>query len=60
MANWNESTGLPDEIQISEALYEALYGIYEENLRIKIEVKGAGTESTYLVSKRAVRSKVEE
>jgi hypothetical protein len=60
MANCNESTGLPDEIQISEALYEALYGIYEENPRIKIEVKGAGTESTYLVSKRAVRSKVEE
>ena len=60
MASRMESTGLPDEIQISEAFYEALDGSYEVTPRGEIEVKGVGTVSTYLLGKRAVRSTVDE
>ena len=60
MASRMESTGLPDEIQISEAFYEALDGSYEVTPRGEIEVKGVGTVSTYLLGKRAVRSAVDE
>jgi class 3 adenylate cyclase len=60
MASRMESTGLPDEIQISEAFYEALDGSYEVTPRGESEVKGVGTVSTYLLGKRAVRSTVDE
>ena len=60
MASRMESTGLPDEIQISEAFYEALDGSYEVTPRGEIEVKGVGTVSTYLLGERAVRSTVDE
>jgi guanylate cyclase len=60
MASRMESTGLPDEIQISEAFYEALDGSYEVTPRGEIEVKGVGTVSTYLLGKRAVRFTVDE
>ncbi len=58
MASRMESTGVPDEIQISEAFYDALDGSYEVTPRGEIEVKGVGTVSTYLLGKRAVRSTI--
>tara|TARA_B100000768_G_scaffold95682_1_gene89316 strand:+ start:409 stop:2547 length:2139 start_codon:yes stop_codon:yes gene_type:complete len=49
MASRMESTGLPNEIQISQAFYDALEGAYETVLRGEIEVKGAGKMKTYLL-----------
>jgi guanylate cyclase len=60
MASRMESTGLPDEIQISEGFYEALDGSYDVTPHGEIEVKGVGMVSTYLLGKHAVRSTVDE
>ena len=51
MASRMESTGAPNEIQISQAFYDALEGEYATVLRGEIEVKGAGKMQTYLLQR---------
>ena len=51
MASRMESTGVPNEIQISQAFYDALEGDYATVLRGEIEVKGAGKMQTYLLQR---------
>ena len=51
MASRMESTGVPNEIQISQAFYDALEGEYATVLRGEIEVKGAGKMQTYLLQR---------
>ncbi len=50
MASRMESTGVPNQIQISQAFYEALDGEYTTTYRGEIEVKGAGMVNTYLLN----------
>ena len=42
MASRMESTGIPNQIQISENFYEAIKARYKTELRGEITVKGAG------------------
>ena len=49
MASRMESTGVPNQIQISQPFCEALNGEYTTTYRGEIEVKGAGMVNTYLL-----------
>ena len=49
MASRMESTGVPNQIQISQAFHGALEGEYATTYRGEIEVKGAGMVNTYLL-----------
>ncbi|MDE3075712.1 MAG: adenylate/guanylate cyclase domain-containing protein [Chloroflexota bacterium] len=48
-----ESQGLPDAIQVSQAMYERLCGQYRFKRRGPIEVKGKGEMVTYLLAGRS-------
>lgn len=50
MASRMESTGVPNQIQISQAFHEALEGKHTTTYRGEIEVKGAGMVNTYLLN----------
>lgn len=54
MASRMESTGVPNQIQISQAFYEALNGEYTTTYRGEIEVKGAGMVNTYLLETQTI------
>ena len=49
MASRMESTGLPNQIQISQNFYEAVKDQYKTELRGEITVKGAGQVKTYIL-----------
>jgi len=49
MASRMESTGIPNQIQISDNFYKALNGKYETKLRGEITIKGAGLVKTYML-----------
>ena len=49
MASRMESTGIPNQIQISDNFYKALKGQYETKLRGEITIKGAGLVKTYML-----------
>ena len=50
MASRMESTGIPDQIQVSEAFREHLSKPFNLDFRGELEVKGVGTVSTYFLS----------
>jgi adenylate cyclase len=51
-----EAQGLPDEIQVSEEVFEALRDEYVLELRGPVEIKGKGVMNTYLLEgKRSSR-----
>ncbi|MGB2407515.1 MAG: adenylate/guanylate cyclase domain-containing protein [Paracoccaceae bacterium] len=53
MASRMESTGIPNQIQISENFYEAIKDQYKTELRGEITVKGAGQVKTYMLQEAA-------
>jgi len=53
MASRMESTGIPNQIQISENFYEAIKAQYKTELRGEITVKGAGQVKTYMLQEAA-------
>ena len=53
MASRMESTGIPNQIQISENFYEAIKDQYKTELRGEITVKGAGQVKTYILQEAA-------
>ena len=53
MASRMESTGIPNQIQISENFYEAIKDQYKTKLRGEITVKGAGQVKTYMLQEAA-------
>ena len=50
MASRMESTGIPDQIQVSEAFREHLSKPFNLDFRGELEVKGVGTVNTYFLS----------
>ena len=50
MVSRMESTGIPDQIQVSEAFREHLSKPFNLDFRGELEVKGIGTVSTYFLS----------
>ena len=50
MASRMESTGIPDQIQISEAFRDQLITPFDMDFRGTLEVKGAGLVDTYLLT----------
>ena len=50
MASRMESTGIPDQIQISEAFRDQLITPFDMDCRGTLEVKGAGLVDTYLLT----------
>ena len=53
MASRMESTGIPNQIQISENFYEAIKDQYKTELRGEITVKGASQVKTYMLQEAA-------
>ena len=53
MASRMESTGIPNQVQISENFYEAIKAQYKTELRGEITVKGAGQVKTYMLQEAA-------
>ena len=51
MANRMESTGIPDQIQVSEAFRDHLSKLFNLDVRSELKMKGVGTDSTDLLSK---------
>ena len=51
IASRMESTGIPDQIQVSEAFREHLSKPFNLDFRRELEVKGVGTVSTDFLSK---------
>ncbi len=49
VASRMESSGLPGQIQVSEAVYQQLHDQYELEHRGEIDIKGKGPMSTYLL-----------
>jgi class 3 adenylate cyclase len=49
IASRMESTGVPGRIQLSEAAYRELEGLYEFEARGEISVKGKGMMEAYLL-----------
>ena len=45
-----ESTGIPDQIQVSEAFREHLSKPFNLDFRGELEMKGIGTVNTYFLS----------
>ena len=50
MASRMESTGIPDQIQVSEAFRDQLANSFGMDFRGSLEVKGAGMVNTYLLT----------
>jgi class 3 adenylate cyclase len=50
MASRMESTGIPDQIQVSEAFRDQLANSFGTDFRGSLEVKGAGMVNTYLLT----------
>ena len=49
IASRMESSGLPGQIQVSEAVYQKLHDQYELEHRGTVDIKGKGPMSTYLL-----------
>ena len=49
MASRMESTGIPNQIQVSENFYNEIKDKYKTELRGEITVKGAGQVKTYML-----------
>ena len=50
MANRMESTGIPDQIQVSKAFRDNLSKPFNLDVRSELKMKGVGTVSTDLLS----------
>ena len=50
MADLMESTGIPNQIQVSEAFREHLSKPFNLDFRGELEMKGIGTVNTYILS----------
>ena len=56
LASRMESTGIPDGIQVSESVYQALRGEYQFEERGLVEVKGKGKLPAWILREEGVRT----
>jgi len=56
LASRMESTGIPDGIQVSESVYQALRGEYQFEERGLVEVKGKGKLPAWILREEGVRA----
>ena len=54
LASRMESAGLPNTVQVTEAMYEALRGTFELESRGLVEIKGKGMLPAYIVKGKLI------